>query len=169
MSRSRISALVLWVGAVAAWLIVSRMQGVGPIDAAESLGSLLADNWWGPVLYVVVYALRPVILFPASILTILGGLAFGPVVGVGATGTRRERSAVEAERTEVGAATAAQERDHDDDDDAEQARTAGARTGLAATGLRDAQTATSASTGCAGDPDVLAAVTPTDLDHGAEP
>lgn len=85
MNRSRIIALVLWVGAVVTWLVVSRMQGVGPIDAAESLGSLLADNWWGPALYVLVYALRPIILFPASILTILGGFAFGPVVGVAAT------------------------------------------------------------------------------------
>ncbi len=81
----RVAVLGLWVGAVVAWLVVSRMRGVGPIDAAESLREVLADNWWGPALYVLVYTLRPIILFPASVLTILGGLAFGPAVGVGAT------------------------------------------------------------------------------------
>lgn len=81
----RTAVLGLWVGAVVAWLVVSRMRGVSPIDAAESLGEVLADNWWGPALYVLVYTLRPIILFPASVLTILGGLAFGPVVGVAAT------------------------------------------------------------------------------------
>ena len=43
------------------------------------------DNWWGPVLYITVYTLRPIILFPASVLTVLGGLAFGPVAGVAYT------------------------------------------------------------------------------------
>lgn len=81
----RVTVLGLWIAAVVAWLVVSRMRGVGAVDAAESLRDVLADNRWGPALYVLVYTLRPVILFPASILTILGGLAFGPVVGVGAT------------------------------------------------------------------------------------
>ncbi|MGF1595511.1 MAG: TVP38/TMEM64 family protein [Acidimicrobiales bacterium] len=80
--RRRAVALVVWVGAVVGWLGVSRARGIGPLDAAESLRSVLAGNWWGPLLYVLVYALRPLILFPASVLTVLGGLAFGPVAGV---------------------------------------------------------------------------------------
>ncbi len=83
--RGRLLALVAWVAAIVTWLVVSRQQGIGPTDAAESLREVLADNWWGPVLYVAVYTLRPIILFPASVLTILGGLAFGPVAGVAYT------------------------------------------------------------------------------------
>ena len=80
--RRRLAALVLWLAAVATWLIVSRAQGTGPVEAADSLRGVLADSWWGPLLYIAIYALRPLILFPASVLTILGGLAFGPVAGV---------------------------------------------------------------------------------------
>ncbi len=32
--------------------------------------------------YVLVYLARPIILFPASVLTVVGGILFGPVVGV---------------------------------------------------------------------------------------
>lgn len=35
----------------------------------------------GPVVYILIYTVRPVILFPASILSLAGGLAFGPVSG----------------------------------------------------------------------------------------
>ncbi|SFT13276.1 TVP38/TMEM64 family protein [Paenibacillus sp. BC26] len=43
-----------------------------------------------PLLFILIYAVRPLLLFPASVLSLAGGLAFGPVWGtvytiVGAT------------------------------------------------------------------------------------
>ncbi len=51
---------------------------------------ILALGIFAPIVYVGLYALRPFILFPASILSLAGGLAFGPLYGtlltvVGAT------------------------------------------------------------------------------------
>jgi len=46
-------------------------------DLADQLSRLLRETWYGPLLYVVVYIIRPLILFPASLLTILGGSVFG--------------------------------------------------------------------------------------------
>lgn len=80
--KTRLAILAAWIIAVGTWLIVSQQRGISPIEAAESLRRVLADAWWGPLLYIAVYVLRPIILFPASILTVLGGLAFGPVAGV---------------------------------------------------------------------------------------
>jgi uncharacterized membrane protein YdjX (TVP38/TMEM64 family) len=80
-----LAVVAAWVVAIVVWLAVSRSRGSGPVDAAESLRQVLADSWWGPLLYVAIYVLRPVILFPASVLTVLGGLAFGPVAGVAYT------------------------------------------------------------------------------------
>jgi uncharacterized membrane protein YdjX (TVP38/TMEM64 family) len=36
---------------------------------------------WAPIIYVFIYILRVFVLFPASILSIAGGLAFGPFWG----------------------------------------------------------------------------------------
>ncbi|MBU8763724.1 TVP38/TMEM64 family protein [Micrococcus luteus] len=51
---------------------------------------MLSFGWAAPVLFILIYTVRPLILFPASILSLAGGLAFGPVWGtvytiVGAT------------------------------------------------------------------------------------
>ena len=52
---------------------------------------ILAFGIWAPIVYIVFYTLRPLILFPAGLLTITGGLAFGPLFGtiytvIGGTG-----------------------------------------------------------------------------------
>lgn len=46
-------------------------------DLTRQLQTLLTGTWYGPLLYILVYLLRPLILFPASLLTILGGSIFG--------------------------------------------------------------------------------------------
>lgn len=42
---------------------------------------ILEWGYWGPALYIISNALRPFVLFPAMILGIAGGLAFGPLWG----------------------------------------------------------------------------------------
>lgn len=74
--------LVLWAAAIVGYVWYSRDRGLSAIEAAEELRSLLADHWWGVPLFIAVYVLRPVVLFPASVLTILAGLAFGLFWGV---------------------------------------------------------------------------------------
>ena len=78
----RVAVGAAWLGVIVASLAFTRSRGLTPLEAAAELQAVIADHWWGPVLFVVAYVLRPVILFPASVLTILGGLAFGLVQGV---------------------------------------------------------------------------------------
>lgn len=42
---------------------------------------ILSFGWFAPFLFIIVYTLRPMILFPASILSLSGGLAFGALWG----------------------------------------------------------------------------------------
>lgn len=42
---------------------------------------ILSFGVWAPVVYIVFYTVRPLILFPAGLLSITGGLAFGPLFG----------------------------------------------------------------------------------------
>ncbi|MDD4601810.1 hypothetical protein SDC9_43532 [bioreactor metagenome] len=51
---------------------------------------ILAIGWWGPVLYLFLFTIRPLFLFPSIIFTLAGAMAFGPIWGtvygiVGAT------------------------------------------------------------------------------------
>ncbi len=73
---------VTWLALIVSSLVITRRQGLTPLEAAAELQSAIVDHWWGPALFMVAYVFRPLILFPASVLTILGGLAFGLVEGV---------------------------------------------------------------------------------------
>ncbi|MGD6793850.1 TVP38/TMEM64 family protein [Metabacillus indicus] len=42
---------------------------------------ILSIGIFAPLIYVLFYSVRPFILFPASVLTLAGGLAFGPFYG----------------------------------------------------------------------------------------
>jgi uncharacterized membrane protein YdjX (TVP38/TMEM64 family) len=42
---------------------------------------ILSFGVWAPVMYIVFYSLRVLVLFPAGVLTIVGGLTFGPLFG----------------------------------------------------------------------------------------
>lgn len=84
-TRTRYLLLALWAALIVGYVLYSRDRGLSAVEAAEELRSLLADHWWGVPLFVAVYVLRPVILFPASVLTVLAGLAFGVWWGVALT------------------------------------------------------------------------------------
>lgn len=42
---------------------------------------ILSFGLWAPLIFIVLYIFRPLILFPASVLSIAGGLAFGALWG----------------------------------------------------------------------------------------
>jgi uncharacterized membrane protein YdjX (TVP38/TMEM64 family) len=72
----------IWVGAIVAWQIHQSSTGRSVTETAQAFIDVVGGSWWGIFAYVVVYLARPIVLFPASILTIVGGILFGPVVGV---------------------------------------------------------------------------------------
>ena len=55
------------------------------ITPAALKEKILAFGIWAPVIYIIFYSLRPIILFPAGILSIVGGLSFGPLWGTAYT------------------------------------------------------------------------------------
>lgn len=77
-------ALGVWLTVIAAWALRLRATGTSPTESLQALIDELDDAWWAIPAYLAVYTARPLVLFPASILTIAGGILFGPVVGTGA-------------------------------------------------------------------------------------
>lgn len=72
-------ALLFWLILLAGYYWYTRQNGLTFSDSIRAVAALLTGSLLGPLLYIVLYALRPLILFPATILTLLGGFLFGPL------------------------------------------------------------------------------------------
>jgi len=74
---------------IAKWLLVAVAIGLGiwlsrsvfDVEAEDLRNWILSFGLWAPVIYIIVYTIRPLIFFPASVLSIAGGLAFGAWMG----------------------------------------------------------------------------------------
>ncbi|WP_217924158.1 TVP38/TMEM64 family protein [Miltoncostaea oceani] len=81
-TRHRLLAGAAWallVGAVVTWALV---EDVGPAEAATRLVDAIQGSAWGPLAFVAVYLVRPLIFLSAAVLTVAGGFLFGAVGGV---------------------------------------------------------------------------------------
>ncbi len=75
-------ALTFWLGLIAAYQWYAASNGLTPLQVVQRLLDFMTSGLWGPLVYVVLYAARPLILFPSTVLTLAGGFVFGPVLGV---------------------------------------------------------------------------------------
>lgn len=78
----KLGALLFWVSLIAAYQWYAKSNELSSWEVAERMLNFLTDGFWGPLVYIVLYAVRPLILFPATILSLAGGFVFGPVLGV---------------------------------------------------------------------------------------
>ncbi len=78
----RVAVAGIWLGAIVSWQIHQSSNGLSATETAQQFIDTVGGSWWGIFAYMLVYLARPIVLFPASILTIVGGILFGPVVGV---------------------------------------------------------------------------------------
>ncbi|OIN66040.1 TVP38/TMEM64 family protein [Exiguobacterium sp. KRL4] len=72
----RIILLLMIIGGLI-WFSRSYLN-INPSDIKEWI---LSFGMWAPILYILLYTIRPLIFFPASVLSITGGLAFGALMG----------------------------------------------------------------------------------------
>ena len=77
----RLTALFLWCGLLGGYYWYAWQHGVSPLEAVQRLVELMTSSTLGPLVYVALYAARPLVLFPASLLTLAAGFVFGPVLG----------------------------------------------------------------------------------------
>lgn len=80
--RIRIAAAAIWgvlLVAVVAWVY---LQGLSVREVTRLIYDYGVDNPIAPVVYIIIYALRPLTFFPAMWLTIAAGSLFGFVPGL---------------------------------------------------------------------------------------
>ena len=79
---AKLTALVFWIALIAGYQWYAGVNQLTPLQAVQALLDFFAGSLWGPLIYIIVYAIRPLILFPSTVLTLAGGYVFGPVFGV---------------------------------------------------------------------------------------
>lgn len=77
----KIAIIGIWLVMLAALRWTMTAEGLTFAEALAAGRDLLAAAWIGPIVYVMIYMVRPVLLFPASLLTILAGQIYGLQLG----------------------------------------------------------------------------------------
>lgn len=75
-------AVLLWLLLLAGYYWYTSTNNLGPFAALQQLVEIMQNSAYGPLIYIGVYALRPLIFFSALLLTVLGGFLFGPIWGI---------------------------------------------------------------------------------------
>lgn len=76
---AKLVALLFWVAVVGGYYLYANRNNLSLADSLQLVVTFLTGSLFGPVFYIVIYALRPLLFFPATILTLLGGFLFGPI------------------------------------------------------------------------------------------
>ena len=80
---TKFSAGLFWLALLGGYAWYMRSTGLSAQEAALQLRDFLAESAWGPLLYILLYTLRPLIFFPATIMTAMSGYLYGPLLGTG--------------------------------------------------------------------------------------
>ena len=73
----------VWTAMVIGFFTYQHASGTGPKATAQSLIDDARGNWWALIAYLAVSIVRPVVMFPATLVTVAAGMLFGPAVGIG--------------------------------------------------------------------------------------
>lgn len=73
--------LFVWCGLLGGGYWYAWRYDLTPLEAVQRLVDSMTSSALGPLIYLVFYAARPLVLFPASLLTVAAGFVFGPVLG----------------------------------------------------------------------------------------
>ena len=80
----KLLAVFFWIVLIGAYLYYTLSNDLSPLslEAIRPVVDFLSGNRLGPVIFVGLYILRPLVLFSATVLSIVAGALFGPVWGI---------------------------------------------------------------------------------------
>lgn len=76
---TKLIGLTFWLLLFGSYWFYTRQNDLTTADAVKQLATLISSSAWGPIIYIALYLLRPLIFLPAAIWTLLGGFFFGPI------------------------------------------------------------------------------------------
>ena len=78
----KLLALLIWGSLLVGYFWASSTYEIGPIQLLLLLIDVMRSSFYGPLIYIAIYTIRPFTFFSAGLLTISGGYLFGPLWGV---------------------------------------------------------------------------------------
>jgi len=73
----QIATLLIWITIIISFFWYKNTHNLSFEDMALMLYNFIGTNAWGPIIYIFIYAIRPVVLFPATFMTFMSGALFG--------------------------------------------------------------------------------------------
>lgn len=77
--QSKLAALLFWLLLLAGYYATVRHNNLTLEESVPRLVDWLTSSYWGPLLFIFFYIVGPLLFFPATVLSLLGGFVFGPV------------------------------------------------------------------------------------------
>ncbi len=78
----KLFAAVFWLLLIGVYVTYTVRNDLSPLETFRQLIGFLSDNTYGPLLFILLYTLRPLIFFSALVLTVGAGFLYGPVLGI---------------------------------------------------------------------------------------
>jgi pyruvate/2-oxoglutarate dehydrogenase complex dihydrolipoamide dehydrogenase (E3) component/uncharacterized membrane protein YdjX (TVP38/TMEM64 family) len=78
----KLVAVLFWAFIIHKYFSYKAAHDLSSIDIVKEMYMYFTGTAYGPILYIGIYALRPVLFFPATLLTLLSGALFGVWVGI---------------------------------------------------------------------------------------
>lgn len=78
----KLIALVLWILFIGLYIWYISVNQLSPLESVRQLIDLMRSSSYGPLIFILIYALRPLIFFSATLFTIASGYLFGPLAGI---------------------------------------------------------------------------------------
>ena len=75
-------AMIAWVLLLAGYWWYTGANGLSPSETMQILINFVAESPYGFVIYILIYMIRPVFLFPATLVTMAATYLYGPVRGI---------------------------------------------------------------------------------------
>lgn len=80
--KSKVIAMIAWAILLVGYWWYTTANGLTPMETMQALIQFVSDSSYGFPLYVLVYMIRPIFLFPATLVTMTATYLYGPVRGI---------------------------------------------------------------------------------------
>lgn len=82
LTKERLLAGIAWVSVIGIYWWYTSSHNLTAVELMKRVIGFLAGNPFGVLLYILLYVIRPLFIFPATLVTMAAGYLYGPFLGI---------------------------------------------------------------------------------------